>query len=96
MDTDDKHSGPLCVDMLLIATVAHLNRIRIENEYLEETRVAFLIFKRNELTLENVLQLFLQGVFVLLSPTYTSYTVTNSGLQSVVKEKTLKTQNDTE
>jgi len=66
------------------------------NEYLEETRVAFLIFKRNELTLENVLQLFLQGVFVLLSPTYTAYTATNSGLQSVFKEKTLKTQNDTE
>ena len=77
-------------------TVAHLNRIRIENKYLEETRVAFLIFKRNELTLENVLQLFLQGVFVLLSPTYTAYTATNSGLQSVFKEKTLKTQNDTE
>jgi len=68
-------------------TVAHLNRIRKENEYLEETRVAFLIFKRNELTLENVLQLFLQGVFVLLSPTYTAHTSTNSGLQSVFKEK---------
>ena len=68
-------------------TVAHLNRIRKENEYLEETRVAFLIFKRNELTMENVLQLFLQGIFVLLSPTYTAHTSTNSGLQSVFKEK---------
>ena len=57
-------------------TVAHLHRIHKENEYLEETRVAFLIFKRNELTLENILQLFLQGVFVLLSPTYTAYTAT--------------------
>ena len=87
MDTDDKHSGPLCVDMLLIATVAHLNRIRLANEYLEETRVAFLIFKRNELALENVLQLFLQGIVVLLSPTYTQHTATYSGLQSVFKEK---------
>ena len=68
-------------------TVAHLNRIRAVNEYLEETRVAFLIFKRNELALENVLQLFLQGIMVLLSPMYTKHTATYSGLQSVFKER---------
>ena len=75
-------------------TVAHLHRIRLVNEYLEETRVAFLIFKRNELTLENVLQLFLQGIMVLLSPTYTKYTATYSGLQSVFKER--KSAEDTD
>ena len=68
-------------------TLAHLVRIREFNEYLEETRVSFLIFKRNELTLENILQIFLQGVMVLLSPTYTKHTATYSGLQSVFKEK---------
>ena len=67
-------------------TVAHLRRIRLVNDYLEETRVAFLIFKRNELTLENVLQIFLQGVMVLLSPHYTPHSATNSGLQSVFKD----------
>ena len=64
-------------------TVAHLRRIRLVNDYLEETRVAFLIFKRNELTLENVLQIFLQGVMVLLSPHYTPHSATYSGLQSL-------------
>ena len=67
-------------------TVADLSRIRLANLYLEETRVAFLIFKRNELTLESVVQLFLQGVMVLLSPSYTEHTATYSGLQSVFKE----------
>ena len=66
--------------------VADLSRIRLVNLYLEETRVAFLIFKRNELTLESVVQLFLQGVMVLLSPSYTEHTATYSGLQSVFKE----------
>merc|ERR1719336_742165 len=67
-------------------TMAHLVRIREFNEYLEETRVSFLIFKRNELTLENILQIFLQGVMVLLSPHYTPHSATNSGLQSVFKD----------
>ena len=75
-------------------TAAHLDKIRKFNEYLEETRVAFLIFKRNELTLENIVQIFLQCTMVLLSPVYTEHTATNSGLQSVFKER--KKDKDTE
>ena len=36
--------------------------------------------------LESVVQLFLQGVMVLLSPSYTKHTATYSGLQAVFKE----------
>ena len=68
---------------LTIFSWAHLMKIREVNEYLEETRKAILKFKRNELSSEIVIQLVLQTITILLSPTNTRHSATHTGLQKV-------------
>ena len=53
--------------------------------YLEESKEALLTFKRNELSLENSIQILIQVIMLLLSPAYTTYP-THSGLQAVFQK----------
>ena len=66
---------------LTIFSWAHLMKIREVNEYLEEARKAILKFKRNKLSSE--IQLVLQTITILLSPTNTRHSATHTGLQKV-------------
>ena len=54
--------------------------------YIEETRKAILTYKRNELSVEVVVQTVLQTIIVLLGPTLTKHSATHSGLQKVYDE----------
>ena len=53
--------------------------------YLEESKEALLTFKRNELSIENSIQIPIQVIMLLLSPAYTTYP-THSGLQAVFQK----------
>ena len=53
------------------------------NEFLKVAGKEILIFRRNELGLEIVIQLVVQFLMLLLSPTYTTHTATHSGLQAI-------------
>ena len=53
--------------------------------YLEESKEALLTFKRNELSIENSIQIPIQVIMLLLSPSYTTYP-THSGLQAVFQK----------
>ena len=60
-----------------------LEECQLLTDYISETRKALLIFKRNELSLELVVQLSIHLTMVLISQT--AYPL-ESGLQSIFKE----------
>ena len=64
----------------------HLKKVREVNDYLEGSRKAILTFKRNELSLETVVQIILQVIMILLQPTKTKHSATHSGLQKVFEK----------
>ena len=67
-------------------TRGHLKKVCEINDYIEETRKAILTFKRNELSLEVVVQIVLQTTMVLLGPNLTKHSATHTGLQKVYDE----------
>ena len=60
-----------------------LNKLSSLNDYLKVSAKEILVFRKNELSLEIVTQLVIQLLMLLLSPTYTTYTATHSGLQAI-------------
>ena len=60
-------------------------KLRDTDAYLEESKEALLTYKRNELSIENSIQIPVQVIMLLLSPTYTTYP-THSGLQAVFQK----------
>ena len=60
-------------------------KLRDTECYLEESKKTLLTYKRNELAIENSIQITVQVVMLLLSPTYTSF-FTHSGLQAVFQK----------
>ena len=60
-----------------------LKQLSTLNEFLKVAGKEILIFRKNELGLEIVIQLVVQFLMLLLSPTYTTHTATHSGLQAI-------------
>ena len=60
-------------------------KLRDTDCYLEESKEALLTYKRNELSIENSIQIPIQVIMLLLSPAYTTYP-THSGLQAVFQK----------
>ena len=60
-------------------------KLRDTECYLEESKEALLTYKRNELSIENSIQISIQVLMLLLSPTYSTYS-THSGLQAVFQK----------
>ena len=59
-----------------------MQELRDVDRYLEEAKTALLTFKRNELSIENSIQITIQVLMLFLSPAYSTF-VTHSGLQAV-------------
>ena len=60
-------------------------QLRDIDRYLEESKKTLNTYKRNELSVENSIQITVQVLMLLLSPTYTSF-FTHSGLQAVFQK----------
>merc|ERR1719458_1021158 len=60
-------------------------KLRDTERYLEESKEALLTYKRNELSIENSIQISIQVLMLLLSPTYSTF-ITHSGLQAVFQK----------
>ena len=60
-------------------------KLRDTECYLEESKEALLTYKRNELSIENSIQISIQVLMLLLSPTYSTF-ITHSGLQAVFQK----------
>ena len=60
-------------------------KLRDTESYLEESKEALLTYKRNELSIENSIQISIQVLMLLLSPTYSTF-ITHSGLQAVFQK----------
>merc|ERR1719341_2965893 len=60
-------------------------QLRDIDRYLEESKKTVISYKRNELSIENSIQITVQVLMLLLSPTYTSL-FTHSGLQAVFQK----------
>merc|ERR1719458_1607911 len=60
-------------------------QLRDIDRYLEESKETLISYKRNELSIENSIQITVQVLMLFLSPMYTSF-FTHSGLQAVFKK----------
>ena len=60
-------------------------KLRDTECYLEESKEALLTYKRNELSIENSVQISIQVLMLLLSPAYSTF-ITHSGLQAVFQK----------
>ena len=69
-----------------LATVSILERCLLLTEFIEESRKALLTFKRNELSMELVIQMSIHLTMLLLSKT--DYPI-ESGLQSIFQVRPL-------
>jgi len=60
-----------------------VKQLRAINKFLMAANKEILVFRKNELGLEVVIQLVIQLMMLLLSPNYTTHTATHSGLQAI-------------
>ena len=60
-----------------------VKQLRAINKFLMAADKEILVFRKNELGLEVVIQLVIQLMMLLLSPNYTTHTATHSGLQAI-------------